>query len=183
MTVRVLIAYGSRMGSTAEIAEAIGRELRAHGAEVDVVPAERVDSVRAYESVIVGSAIYAGRWRRAPLNLLRRNTIDLMHRHVWLFQSGLSAVGPGPWKDATPPAVARLARIIGAANPVAFPGRLTRETARGVIPRLFARGPGAGDHRDWDRIRGWAADVARQIVPADPAGGVSRAPGGAGHGP
>jgi len=159
----VLVAYGSKFGSTAEIAEFLGSELRLHGLDVTVAPAAEVESVRPYEFVILGSAIYFGRWRRPALHLLRRERKALMGRDLWLFQSGLSVTGPGPWEDPTPKAVAQLARDIGVARPVTFPGALLPATAGGVLPRLMARNPDAGDHRDWTRIRAWAQEVAATI--------------------
>jgi menaquinone-dependent protoporphyrinogen oxidase len=173
MPARVLVAYGSRMGATAEIARAIGQELRSHGVEADVLPARAVDSVQPYRFVVVGSAIYAGRWRRDALALLKRHQLDLMRRQVWLFQSGLSVVAQARYQDPTPSAVHRLAAVIGANTPVTFPGRLTRESARGLVPRLMARQPGAGDYRDWERIRRWAAEIAMQVRQASPGGPVT----------
>jgi menaquinone-dependent protoporphyrinogen oxidase len=164
MNTKVLVAYASRMGSTAEIGEAIGAEIRTHGVAVDVLPARDVRTVHPYEFVVLGSAIYAGRWRRDAMVVLRREQLELMNRQTRLFQSGLSVVGPGPWKDPTPAAVHKLARTIGTATPVTFPGRLTRQTARGLLPRLMARQPLAGDHRDWERIRLWAADIGMQAA-------------------
>src|SRR4051812_37263473 len=122
MNGRVLVAYASKMGSTVEIAEVIGAELRLHGLDVTVAPAQTVRSVRPYEFVILGSAIYGGRWRLPAMRLLRRERRALMAREVWLFQSGLSVTGEGPWQDPTPDAVAALARDIGIARPVTFPG-------------------------------------------------------------
>jgi menaquinone-dependent protoporphyrinogen oxidase len=163
MNGRVLVAYGSKSGSTAEIAQAIGSEFRLHGLDVTVLPASGVRSVRPYEFVVLGSALYAHRWRRSALALLRRERRLLMARQVWLFQSGLSVVGPGRWEDPTPDIVLGLAKEIGAMRPVTFAGALLPATARGLVPRLMARGKSAGDHRDWDRIRTWARAVALEI--------------------
>jgi menaquinone-dependent protoporphyrinogen oxidase len=77
---RVLVAYGSKLGSTAEIAEFLGMEFRLHGLDVTVAPADQVDSVRPYEFVVIGSAIYMARWRRSALRLLRRERKALMSR-------------------------------------------------------------------------------------------------------
>lgn len=164
MEARVLVAYASKMGGTAEIAEAIGREIRVHGLEVDVMRARDVHTMNSYEYVIVGSAIYAGHWRRDAVRLLRGYRKELASRQVWLFQSGLSVTAPGPVTDPTPVDVADLARNIGAGSPITFPGRLTRASARGLLPRLMARQHMAGDFRDWERIRLWAADVAAQMT-------------------
>jgi menaquinone-dependent protoporphyrinogen oxidase len=82
----VLVAYGTKRGATAEIAEAVGKTLRRAGLTVDVQPARRVRSLERYRAVVLGSALYAGRWRRDALRLLRRP--ELRDRDVWLFSSG-----------------------------------------------------------------------------------------------
>lgn len=168
MSARVLVAYGSKMGGTAEIAQAIARELRAHGAEVDVQRARDVRSLDPYPYVVLGSAIYLGRWRREAMKLLAGRQRELLKRRVWLFQSGLEVTDPHGWTEPTPDAVRTIAEAIGTGLPVTFAGRITRETARGIIPRIMARGTQAGDFRDWERIRLWAADVALQVQAAHP---------------
>ncbi|MFI5042859.1 MAG: flavodoxin domain-containing protein, partial [Acidimicrobiales bacterium] len=59
----MLIAVSSKHGSTREIAESIATTVRQAGIEVEVVDAEHVESVAPYDAVIVGSALYFGRWR------------------------------------------------------------------------------------------------------------------------
>src|SRR5271166_550735 len=82
----VLVAYGTKHGATAEIAEAIGRVLSAAGLEVDVQRARTVRSLEPYRAVILGSAVYAGRWRSDAVRLLRRR--GLRGLELWLFSSG-----------------------------------------------------------------------------------------------
>ncbi len=82
----MLVAYGTKHGATAEIAEAIARALSAAGWEVDVQRARRVRSLERYRAVVLGSAVYTGRWRRDALRLLQRS--GLGEREVWLFSSG-----------------------------------------------------------------------------------------------
>ncbi len=55
---RVLVAYASERGSTAEIAEAIGERLRRSGIGADVRPAGEVRDLAPYGSVVLGSAVY-----------------------------------------------------------------------------------------------------------------------------
>jgi menaquinone-dependent protoporphyrinogen oxidase len=164
---RVLVAYGSRMGSTAEIAASIADVLRARGFDVTLLPADNVHTVAPYDAVILGSAIYAGRWRREAVELLERERMPLARRRVWLFQVGVSMVGPDPDPDPTPAPVAVLATRVGAQRPVTFAGCLIPSTAKGVLPRIMARvSPARGDHRDWQAIRAWAAQVADQLSPS-----------------
>jgi menaquinone-dependent protoporphyrinogen oxidase len=58
MSGRVLVAYGSKFGSTAEIAQAIGTTLRVAGLEVDAERACDVRSLERYGAVVLGSAVY-----------------------------------------------------------------------------------------------------------------------------
>ena len=63
MSKKVLVAYATKMGSTASIAAVIGSELRAAGHQVEVHEIVAVLAVSEYDAVIVGSAIYQRRWR------------------------------------------------------------------------------------------------------------------------
>jgi len=62
MDKRILIASVGRYGSTAEVAEAIGQELGRCGAVVETCPARDVTDISSHDAVIVGSAIYFGKW-------------------------------------------------------------------------------------------------------------------------
>jgi menaquinone-dependent protoporphyrinogen oxidase len=155
-----LVAYASKTGATREIAEAVGTELLAADHRVSVESAENVQDIHGYDTVVLGSAVYLGRWRGEAVRFLRRHAADLKDKQVWLFHSGPCGRGhAGELVDA-PRNVARLAERIGAAPPVTFGGRLEPRTAKGFLARRMAAGPMAGDYRDWDSIRRWARMVA-----------------------
>ncbi len=73
----VLVTYGSWCGSTAEVAEEIGKVLREGGWEVDVLPAKQAQSVDRYQAVVVGTAIRMGRCRGDALKFVTRNKAAL----------------------------------------------------------------------------------------------------------
>ncbi len=163
MSRKVLVAYASKAGATAEIAEAIGQELSAHGHDVDITDVAQVHWLDPYDAVVLGSAIYLRRWRPAAARFLRDHVAELRQRQVWLFHSG--PVGPDQNQDqAMPPNVTRLAHAIGATPAVTFGGRLQPSTAHGFLARRLAAGSLAGDCRDWPKIHEWAADVSAAIA-------------------
>ncbi|HEY9332779.1 MAG TPA: flavodoxin domain-containing protein, partial [Kribbella sp.] len=162
MSKNVLVAYASKSGATAGIAEAIGAELRAHGHDVDVLDVNRVQDLARYDVVVLGSAIYLRRWRKDAVRFLRHHVDALRERQVWLFHSG--PVGPDKDQDQDmPPAVRHLAHEIGATPAVTFAGRLEPDTAKGFLARRLATGDLTGDSRDWDKIRAWAADISAAV--------------------
>ena len=158
MTTRALVAYGSRHGSTAEIAEAIAATLRGEGVEVDVRPAGEVDALECYPAVILGSAVYAGRWCRDALALLRRP--QLAGRDVWLFSSG----PVGRSRGTRLRRVERRASELGAHEHVVFGGAIGEDG--GLLRRRIARRTPAElrDRRDWPTIETWSRMIAATLV-------------------
>jgi len=60
----VLVAYGSKMGGTAGIAELIGDALTDAGFQADVRPVAEVSQLDRYNAVVIGGALYTGHWHR-----------------------------------------------------------------------------------------------------------------------
>jgi menaquinone-dependent protoporphyrinogen oxidase len=166
MSRHVLVAYASKMGATAEIAEGIGAAIRQYGHLVDVLEVGQIRSITKYDAVVLGSAIYTGRWRPEAVHFLRKYADTLRTRQVWLFHSG--PIGPHAGKpQAMPKNVQRLAERAEATPAMTFPGRLEVETAKGFLARRMAATELGGDVRDWDLVGAWAQNVAEAISAVD----------------
>ena len=164
----VLIAYASKHGATAEIAERIAGALRQSGLNTALRPVEDVDDPSVYDAVILGAAIYMGMWRRSAKRFLIRHQGALSHRPVWLFASG-------PTGEGDPEALVEgqvvqdaLKPVIEAIDPrslTLFHGRLDPE-GLGWFERLVVKRVGAetGDFRDWEVIDAWAREIATSLV-------------------
>jgi menaquinone-dependent protoporphyrinogen oxidase len=162
MSRKVLVAYATKMGATATIAGVIGSELRAAGHQVDVHEIGAVLAVSEYDAVIVGSAIYKGRWRSEAVRFLRDHERQLRSRPVWLFHSG--PIGPSKNQDQpVPPDVARLAGLIQAAPVKTFAGDLQADALAGVRAHRAELDQLIGDSRDWPEIRGWSREIATAL--------------------
>lgn len=159
---KVLIAYSTRRGATKEIAEAIGAPLLAKGFEVDVRDVRTVRDVRAYDAVIVGSAIYMGRWLRPAVRFVKRHHRDLHARPVWFFQDGPLGEDRKDVEQPLPLHVGALARRIHALGVKTFGGRLAPDAKGFVASRMAKRY--AGDFRDFREIGAWASTVAATLT-------------------
>jgi menaquinone-dependent protoporphyrinogen oxidase len=165
---KMLIAVSSKHGSTREIAESIAETIREAGVEVEVADAEDVESVVPYDAVVVGSAIFMGRWMGPARTLVNRSVDALRSRPVWLFSSGPMG------RDIVDPADAaegmRLLELVGGRDHRVFAGKADkRELGFGERAILRMVKNPYGDHRDWQAIREWATSVATELT-AVPAG-------------
>jgi len=155
---RVLVTAASRHGSTADIAAAIVRVLHLRGLAADLIEPAEVTDLSEYDAVVLGSAVYAGRWMAPATDLVARCRSQLAARPVWLFSSG--PVG-SPANPAEGPAGAKLMEQIGALGHRVFAGKLDKAEL-GRIERTMVRAVRApeGDYRDWDDIAEWAVSIA-----------------------
>lgn len=162
----VLVTFASKHGSTEQIAAAIRDELETAGLNVRFQPAEDVGHIDEYQAVIIGSAIYVGKWQKSALELIDRCAGQLKEKQVWLFSSG--PIGDDPFPKESPPITDELVEKTGAIDHQSFTGRLDRSRL-GLGERLITKVVRApeGDFRDWDAIRAWANSVARVLTEAD----------------
>ncbi|GAA2109104.1 flavodoxin domain-containing protein [Microlunatus panaciterrae] len=160
----VLVAYATRMGATAEIAEAIADELRSADLAVDVRACSPDLDAAGYDAVVIGSPVYLNRWLKDAVDYLKRHATELSRRPVWLFQSGPCGEGAADEQIGAPVAVRKAAILIGTDPPRTFGGRLDRTKATGPVSRWMATGTYEGDFRDFDKIRAWASSIAGELT-------------------
>jgi len=161
---RILVTYASRAGSTADIAEAIGRILSEGGAWVDVIPMNEVKDLSAYQAVVAGSAIRGSRWLPEALQFVETHKLALAKKTCAMFTVCITMAMKNAEKYRTGVAgwVAPVRAMVRPVDEGFFAGmldfsklpfnwdtlmlRLT--VALGIFPR--------GDHRDWNAINNWA---------------------------
>jgi menaquinone-dependent protoporphyrinogen oxidase len=157
----VLVAYATKHGSTAEIAQEIGRVLEDAGLEVTVEGARHIRDLSPYDAVIVGSALYSAHWQRDANRFVKRHAEALTARPVWLFSSG--PLDRSADFDDIPMTVHVEAEVasIRPRGHRTFGGRLLPDTP-GVPEEMLATHR-VGDFRNWDQIRDWAREIARAV--------------------
>ncbi len=158
----VLIVYGTKMGGTAGIATIIGDAFRSHGVHADVVRAEDARAPKAYDAVLIGSGLYAGRWRHAARQFVVRNGRELVDVPTWFFSSG--PLGDSAQRGDIPASaqVTRLMARVRARGHMTFGGRLLPD-AKGFPARAMAR-TYAGDWRDAAQIEAWVQRIVDELT-------------------
>ncbi|MFI6931576.1 flavodoxin domain-containing protein [Streptomyces sp. NPDC050287] len=163
---KVLVAYGTKNGSTAQIAVTVAEVLHQRGFAAEALPARSVTSVASYDAVVVGGGLYAGRWHRDARRFVRRHRRSLARRPVWLFSSGPLDASASE-RDVPPtPGVRRVMDKVETTEHVTFGGCL-EEGGKGRIARMILRSGKGGDFRDFAAIETWAARVAEELAGAE----------------
>ncbi|TDT97353.1 menaquinone-dependent protoporphyrinogen oxidase [Streptomyces sp. 846.5] len=159
---RVLVAYGTRHGSTRAIADLIGATLVEDGCKAEVLPAGQVRDVNGFDAVVLGGALYASQWHRDARRFARRHGRSLHGRPVWLFSSGPLDDSANQREIPPVPGAVRAARRLQARGHTTFGGRLAPD-ASGYLARALARRGAAGDYQDAEQISTWAHGIAAQL--------------------
>lgn len=174
MDKKILVAYASKYGATKEIAEKIVAVLREAGLEVDVLPVDRIRDVTPYKAVILGSAVYVGRWQKEAVKFLQANERILAERPVWIFSSGPTGEGdavelvegvrlPAELQPVTDRIQPRdIAVFHGYINPDKI-NFIEKWAIKSLVKKPF------GDFRDWNAITAWAKSIAESLKEAEPA--------------
>lgn len=164
---KVLVTAASKHGATIDIAARIAAALTAAGHRTTMLPPQDVPTVEPYDAVVLGSAIYMGRWLGPATEFGTRHRADLAARPTWLFSSGPLGDPPGPDNPLTD--VIALGRAIGARSHRVFPGLLDKRRL-GFVEKTIAGAVKApeGDFRPWQDIDLWARKIASTLAAAEP---------------
>ena len=162
MVARVLVVYASKMGSNAEVAEAIVAVLTEAGLEAEALPVRLVKDVEPYDAIVLGSALYAAHWQREANRFVTKRRDILRTKALWLWSSGpLDRIRAS--KNLPP--TDNVLEIMG---DVPFRGHRTfggklDPNAPGVDEQIL-RTHQQGDFRDWAKIRAYAAEIADALL-------------------
>jgi menaquinone-dependent protoporphyrinogen oxidase len=156
---KVLVTAASRHGATTEIAARIAEVLRTRGHVVQLQAPDDVLSLDGVGAVVVGSAVYTGRWLKPARHFAARFLGDLTGRKVWLFSSG--PVGDPAFPHQPVNDLSDLVGRTGARSHAVFAGKLDTSVL-GPVERLAVRAVrvAPGDYRNWAAVAAWATTIA-----------------------
>lgn len=171
----VLVAYASRHGSTAGIAERIAAGLRAAGLAAEARPVGDVDDPGAYDAFVIGAAAYIFHWLKDATRFVERHRDLLAQRPVWLFSSGplgtdlVDEDGRDVLEVTRPREFDVLHELVHPRDEQVFFGAWDPDAPpAGLAERILRHLPAAdatpvGDFRDWPTIDGWASEIAGEL--------------------
>jgi len=159
---KILVAYVSKTGTTAEVAAEIGKTLDGAGWQADIRRMSEVSSLEDYSAVVLGAPINGMRWHAeaAAFAADHREALRGLPAACFYLSYIMFAGGRESLKGAIRKSMEELASSFGARSVGAFGGRIQSPLP---APIRFAFGTEKGgslDKRDWDVIRSWASEIA-----------------------
>jgi menaquinone-dependent protoporphyrinogen oxidase len=173
---RILVAYATMAGSTAEVVRTIAEELAARGAEVDVLPIAAAGDLERYDGVILGAPMILG-YHKGALRFLRKHRSVFRRIPLAVFALGMSLTETGTTSiDGVPVCVdENLPKPPGRADRLtlreryATAGNYLRPVLKAVRPARPARLAIFGGRLEYGRLKWWAVLFAMLVIRA-PAG-------------
>lgn len=158
---KVLVAYSTRAGSTAEIAATIGQTLSQRGFSVDVLPVKKQPNPADYQAVILGSPIRMGSWLPEMVSFIKENRSLLEKLPLALFTVHMLNGGDDEQSRSNRQAYLNGVREwVTHAEEVYFLGKMEL-VKLSFLDRFISNAMKAKDEdlRDWNAIQTFAGSV------------------------
>ncbi len=171
MNERILVTYASRHGSTAGVADAIGKTLTENSMQVDVLPIQSVTDLAPYRAVVAGSAINAGQWLPEAMQFVRKNQAELRRKPFASFLVCMTlAMKKGDYRQHVATWLDPVRSLVKPVSEGLFAGALDVQQVKPLGDRMKFRLSvmmgvwSEGDHRDWQAIQTWAESLAPRLL-------------------
>jgi menaquinone-dependent protoporphyrinogen oxidase len=171
MSNKILVTYASRAGSTAGVAEAIGKTLAESGAQVDVLAMQAVKNLSPYRAVVAGSAIQNKQWLPEAIQFMETHQAALAQRPfaAFLVCMTLAMKNADQYRGFVADFLQPVRLLVKPVSEGLFAGVLDIRKVRSASDRFKFRLSvlfgvwSEGDHRDWNAIRSWT-DSLRPLL-------------------
>jgi len=173
--VKILVVYGTRWGSTADVAKKIGQAFINSGNTVDIVDAKKEKpTIDPYDLVVVGSGISMGKWTKETLSFLHDNASNLRNKKTAFFVCCGLVLREGGLEKTRADYLIKIAED-NKLNPLtygAFGGYIDFTGDYGLFSTLFVNASKKKckeigidttkpyDFRDWNDITNWAESLS-----------------------
>ncbi len=167
MNDKILVTYASQTGSTAGVAEAIGKTLAESGAQVEVRPMADVQDLTPYRAVVAGSAIHGAKWLPEAMQFMQTHQAELARKPfaAFLVCMTLAMSKDDKYREYVTNWLQPVRALVKPVSEGLFAGMSDVGQVKSFRDRLMFRlsiilgvWP-EGDHRDWNAIHAWAESL------------------------
>jgi menaquinone-dependent protoporphyrinogen oxidase len=155
---KLLVAYGSKHGSTQEVAAAIAETMRNYGRKVELRRAAEVEDLTPYDGVVLGGSLYFGRWNEDAVRFLSKHRRGLSALPVAVFALGPKRAEPDDLAESRAQLDKALTKVpeVDPCSIAVFGGVIDPTKLRFPLSRMPA-----SDARDWTAIEAWTDEIRR----------------------
>jgi menaquinone-dependent protoporphyrinogen oxidase len=172
MNDRILVTFASRTGSTAGVAETIGKILAEGGTQVDVLPMKEVKDLAPYRAVVAGSAIRGAKWLPEAMHFVQTHQAELASKPfaAFLVCMTLAISDDETYRQHAANMLQPVRALVTPVSEGLFSGVLYLDKVPSLGAKIKFRLSIAmrvwseGDHRDWEAIRAWAEDLRPRLA-------------------
>ena len=158
---KILIAYASAFGSTAQVAAELGSSFNARGLTVDVCPLGEEPALAEYQAIFLGSAVQYGNWLAEAQDYVQAHQAELPGRLAAVFCVYIANQGQDARNVAKRHAYLDKVRpYLPPVEEAYFTGRFDRRGAALLMPRLIANLMPTWDMRDPQKVQNWAGNFS-----------------------
>jgi menaquinone-dependent protoporphyrinogen IX oxidase len=172
---KILVAYATSSGSTAEVAEAVAEEIARCNFQADVLPIGDVQSLEGYDGVVVGGPMIMG-WHRSATGFLKHHRAALQSIPFAVFVTAMSltqavdtaGAGVPLYIDAKLPEPPKNPGRLSLRERYATPANYARPILGAARPAQPASLAFFGGRLDYGRLKWWGVLFAMVIIGAAP---------------
>jgi len=185
---RILVLYGTTHGQTRKISEVLAAEMRARGADVDLVDAAAHSPVlTAYAAVVVAASVHAGGYQRSVGRWVQANAAALRSRPTAFISVCLGVLQHDPAVDRELKAIIDrfvaangwqpdVTKVVAGGLPYTRYNWFTRWAMKRIVRKAGGDIDTSRDYEytDWDDVRRFAGVIVTMVAGRTSAGEARR---------
>jgi len=163
---KILVAYATKCGSTAEIASAVGDSLVKAGHYVTISPVQKVEEISSYSNIVLGTALRFEKPLDEMMNFVNHFQAELQFKSVACFTAGAYMREDTPEnREKTMGFLTQFLKLIPTPIKIGlFGGKVDYATIAPFWRFLVSMDKSGlmseGDGRDWNKIKQWSEELA-----------------------
>lgn len=162
---KALITYGTKYGSTAEVANYIFQILKNNAYITEIKPIQEVKGIESYDTIIIGAPLLMFHLQKDVKKFLNKFTQKLQNKNIYLFILGPThdPYDEAEWKDSWNQLHKELALypLLKIKEIAMFGGKFDLSKLSFLF-KWFAKNTPNTDIRDWDQIKKWAEKIVNE---------------------